>query len=67
MYRLIKFVMDFRDYGLKIKPTIQEINEIFWRILQIFTDSNWEADINNRKSITGFAMFLLGVPVLWKS
>jgi hypothetical protein len=35
--------------------------------LRIYSDSDWAGDKDNRKSITGFIIFLLGVPILWRS
>jgi hypothetical protein len=32
-----------------------------------FTDSDWAGDKDNRISITGYIVFLLGAPILWKS
>ena len=35
--------------------------------LRIYPDSNWAGDKDNCKSITGFIIFLLGAPILWRS
>ena len=33
----------------------------------VFTDSDWAGDKESRRSITGFIVFLMGCPVLWRS
>ena len=35
--------------------------------LKIYSDSDWAGDKDNRKSVTGFIVFLLGAPILWRS
>ena len=36
-------------------------------VLVPFTDSDWAGDKDNRLSVSGFIIFLLGVPILWRS
>lgn len=62
--RAIKFVLDTEDFGLKIKPTKQDIGK--WKLV-VFTDSDWAGDKDTRLSVTGYVLFLLGVPILWRS
>ena len=62
--RVIKFVLDTKEYGLKIEPKIGEDEE--WS-LTVFCDSDYAGDPDNRISVTGFCVFLLGVPISWKS
>ena len=64
LLRVIKFVLDTRDYGLKLAP--KWVDAMLWE-LQIYSDSDWAGDKDNRKSITGFIIFLLGAPILWRS
>jgi hypothetical protein len=61
--RIISFVLKTKHYGLKIEPkhTADE-----W-YLTIYSDSDWAGDKDNRHSISGFIIFFLGVPVMWKS
>ena len=33
----------------------------------VYTDSDWAGDKNNRRSVSGYVILLLGVPILWKS
>ncbi len=63
MKRLIKFVLDTRLFGLKIKPVGDNGD---WN-LKVYTDSDWAGDKNNRRSVSGYVLFLKGVPILWKS
>jgi Reverse transcriptase (RNA-dependent DNA polymerase) len=62
--RLIKFVLDTKNYGLKMKPRGSFDNEWF---LNVYTDSDWAGDRDNRRSVSGYVIFVNDVPVLWKS
>jgi hypothetical protein len=62
---VIKFVLDTRTYGLKLQPKAVTEDE-HWS-MTVFTDSDWAGDKDNRISITGYIVFLLGAPILWKS
>jgi hypothetical protein len=62
---VIKFVLDTKTMGLKMNPKITTgISE--WDIV-VYTDSDWAGDKETRISVTGFIVFILGVPILWKS
>jgi len=63
--RVIKFVLDTKEYGLKIKPVIDKADEA-WSVT-VFTDSDYAGDVETRVSVTGFCIFLLGVPISWRS
>jgi hypothetical protein len=65
LMRTIKFVVDTKWYGLKMVPTYNAKTGQ-WTIT-IYTDSDWAGDKDNRISITGYIVFLMGVAVLWKS
>jgi hypothetical protein len=62
--RLIKFVVDTKWKGLQIKP--DKLNEEVWAI-RGFSDSDYCADKETRRSITGYVIYLLGVAISWKS
>ena len=64
MYRIMKYLVQTKDYGLKIAPT--NLKEQMWN-LTIYSDSDWASNKDDRKSITGFAIFLQGAPILWRS
>ena len=61
---IIKYVLEMKNLGLKIKPT-QNSNEP-WEII-CFSDSNYAGDIVSRQSINGFIQYVLGVPFSWWS
>ncbi len=63
--RVIKFVLDTADYGLKIKPFEQPMGEA-WTMM-VFSDSDYAGDTETRVSVTGFCVFLMGVPISWNS
>jgi hypothetical protein len=62
--RVIKFVLDTRTFGLKIEPKLGDKEK--WS-MTIYTDSEYAGDTETRISVGGFIVFLLGVPILWKS
>jgi hypothetical protein len=37
-----------------------------WEFVMYF-DSDWADDLDNRKNITGFILYVMGGPVVWKS
>jgi hypothetical protein len=63
MLRVVKFVLDTRNFGLFLRPTSLD-QDASWS-LAVYSDSNWAGDSENR--ISGFIIFLLGCPVVWKS
>jgi hypothetical protein len=62
--RTIKFVLDTKEYGLKIEPKKQDNDK--WNMV-MFCDSDYAGDKETRRSVSGFVLFLMGVPILWKS
>jgi hypothetical protein len=63
MRRIIKFVLDTKEWGLKIKPKPEGQD---WYIV-VFCDSDYAGDKEKQISVTGFIVYLLGVPISWKS
>jgi hypothetical protein len=63
MLRVIKYVMDTRNKGLKIEPTMGELE---WKVL-VYSDSDWANDKESRKSVGGYMIFLNGVLISWRS
>jgi hypothetical protein len=63
--QVIKFVLDTRTYGLKLEPKMDK-EDVNWAMM-VFTDSDWAGDKDDRRSIAGYIVFLLGAPILWKS
>ena len=64
LLRAIKFVFDTKDLGLRICPT--EGRDLPW-ILILFCDSDYAGDPNTRRSVSGYILFVKGVPVAWRS
>ncbi len=62
--RVIKFVLDTRMYELRVQPKL--IGEDAQWTMTVFSDSDWAGDKDNRISITGYIIFLLGAAILWK-
>ena len=63
LLRVIKFVLDTKNFCLKIRPKIEDSN---WN-LKVFCDSDWAGDTETRISVTGFIIYLQGAPVCWRS
>ena len=63
MKRVIKYVLDTKDYGLKMHP--KPVQDEFELVL--FSDSDWAGDKDTRISVSGFCIFLQGCPISWKS
>ena len=64
LLRVIKFVDDTKSFGLKVKPRLND--DLEWN-LKTFCDSDWAGDPETRISVTGFIIYLLDVPVCWRS
>ena len=62
LLRAIKFVLDTKDLGLRIFPT--ESRDLPW-ILILFCDSDFAGDPNTCRSVSGYILFVKGVPVAW--
>jgi hypothetical protein len=65
LYRLIKFVIDTKHYGLVIEPSEPMKNNI-WE-MRAFCDSDYAGDKDGRKSVSGFVIYILGCLISWKS
>ena len=64
MLRTIKFVMDTRQRVLSFDLREQEGNQ--WT-LKAFSDSDWAGSKDDRRSITGYCIYLNGCLISWKS
>ena len=64
MLRVIKFVLDTHDLGLRMIPT--EGRDLPW-VLVLYCDSDYAGDPDSRKSVSGYILFVRGVPVAWRS
>jgi hypothetical protein len=63
MLRVIKFVLDTKNYCWKLNPVFE--NEE-WDLVS-YSDSDWAGNPENRISVTGFIIYLLGAPICWRS
>ena len=68
MLRVIKWVLETPLIGLKIKPEIvQDINgKVVWTLRGI-CDATWGSDPDDGRSVTGYILFFMGFPIVWKS
>ena len=63
MYKLIRFVLSTKDYGLKFK-LIKSIRK--W-VLKALSDSYFASDKETRISIYGYVIYFCGIPIAWRS
>jgi hypothetical protein len=63
MLRVVKFLIDTKNFRLRIKS---EFKGKSWS-LQVFCDSDWAGDSETRIIVTGFILYLMNVPVCWWS
>ena len=66
MIRVISFVLATKDHGLYFNPKPLVKQDDAWDMI-MYSDSDWAGDLENRRSITGFILFVMGCPVVWKS
>ena len=57
------FVLDTESFCLKIQPKADEKD---WDLV-VYSNSDWDGDTENRIRITGFIIYLLGVPICCRS
>ena len=63
MYKLIRFVLSIKDYGLKFE-LMKDIKK--WA-LKALSDSDFASDKETRISIFGFIIYFCGIPIAWRS
>jgi hypothetical protein len=63
MLRVVKFVIDTKNFRLQIRPEFKGKN---WS-LRVFCDSDCDGYSETRISVTGFILYLMNVPVCWRS
>ena len=63
MYKLIRFVLSTKDYGLKFK-LIKSIRK--W-VLKALGDSDFASDKETRISIFGYVIYFCGIPIAGRS
>ena len=65
MLRGIKYVLDTKDRGLKLLP--KKVNRKEPWELVCFSDSDYAGDPDSRRSVSGYVLFAMGVPIVWRS
>ena len=64
LLRCAKFVISTKNKGLKVEP--HELIDGKW-ILEVYSDSDWAGDPDNRRSVGCYVIFLNGVPIAWRA
>ena len=64
MLRCVKFVLGTKSKGLKLAPRLDP-NDLW--TLEVYSDSDWAGDPDDRKSVGCYIIFLNGVPIAWRS
>ncbi|KAL7457138.1 hypothetical protein ACHAWC_008616 [Mediolabrus comicus] len=64
--RISKFTLDTDSYGLLLRLDTRNRNNGKW-ILVVYSDSDHAGDPETRKSVSGFVLFLNGIPICYKS
>ena len=62
---MIKFVLDTKNLGLKFEPTSFKSNEP-WNLVG-YSNSDYASDPDTRRSVSGFILYVHGVPISWRS
>ena len=68
MYRIVKWVLDNPNVGLKMKPVVN-VNiqgKIKWKLQEI-CDSMWGSSKDDGRSVTGYILYFMAVPIAIKS
>jgi hypothetical protein len=63
MARLVKYVVDTEEIGLRIKP--RKKDDMF--VLEGISDSEYAGDPDTRISVYGYILYFCGAPIAWKS
>ena len=64
MLCVMKFVLHTKHFGLCMWPFLEK--DLPWELL-CFTDSDYAGDLDSRRSVSGYIIFIQGVPVAWRS
>jgi len=65
MLHCVKYVLDSKDLGLRLEPNGTPIGDP-WDIV-CYSDSDWAGDPANRRSVSGYIIYVHGVPIVWRS
>ena len=64
LLRCVKFVLGTKLKGLRMNPKMGP--DGLWT-LEVYSDSDWAGDPEDRKSVGCYIIFLNGVPIAWRS
>jgi hypothetical protein len=64
LLRIIKFFLNTKRKGLWIEPDSDNIEKPW--VLVCFSDSDYAGDPDSRRSISGFILYVRGVPICWR-
>ena len=65
MLRGIKYVLDTKDQDLKLFP--KKVNQKKAWELVCFSDSDYAGNPDSCRSVSGYVLFAMGVPIVWQS
>lgn len=63
LHQGIKYVLDTKTWSLKFRPTFDSDS---WDLV-CFCNINDAGDLDSRKSVTGYILYVRGVPLYWRS
>jgi hypothetical protein len=66
MKRVMRFIAGTKDYGLKMSPIKPDKDKFRWNMV-VYSDSGRAGDKGDWRSVSGYVIFILGVPIMWKS
>ena len=68
LLRVIKWVLNTPTVGLRMRPEVERNSEgkVIWKIHGM-CDATWGSDPDDGRSVSGYIIFVQGVPVAWKS
>ena len=66
MLRVIKYVLDTKEMGLRIEPKLLRSADEPWDLV-CYSDSDYAGDPDTRRSVSGYILYVCGVPICWRS
>ena len=68
MLQIMKWVITYPNIGLKMEPKweVDNYGNPIWELKGI-CDSTWCTDKSDGKSVSGYIIYFMNVPVAWKS
>jgi hypothetical protein len=66
MLRVIKYVLDTKEMGLRIEPKLLKSADEPWDLV-CYSDSDYAGDPDTRRSVSGYILYVGGVPICWRS